>query len=231
MNDIFEAIRTQIKSKIPNERVVGDQVVSTNREEILNSIPFHTKRVVVKLQENSILPPKVFSFFAGEEKKTFSNKNGDELFDYIKLPEDFLSIDSFEVENYEIDFEYFENEYALKRFAVLKNKPLYKDARIEIEGNFQNILAFAPFPEDDETVYVKYVFLPDEEYIRNIEEKYWNAIIAGVEARLGLTDKYSAEEEAAEVSGNWKQTGKRRSNIRTRNHYRNIGTRNKSRRV
>ncbi|MFP8488750.1 hypothetical protein ACKGJO_06570 [Gracilimonas sp. Q87] len=231
MSNIYEAVRQQIKTKLPKERVVDDQVVETNRDEILNSVPFHVKRTIAKLQERSILPPKMIAKKAEEVKKTFVNNNGENVFDYIKMPEDFSELQNVRIEDSSAEYTYWENEFNIDRMAQLRNEPLYKDTRIEIEGDFQDIVALSPFPKAGETMYIEYVFYPDEEYIDNLPEKYWNSVISSVEMRLGIGSPRQAEEDANEASSKWRQTHKRNPNLRVRSSTRNLGRRRRRRTI
>jgi len=215
MSNIYEVVRTAIKTKIPQERVVDDQVVKTNREDILNSIPFNVKRAIIKLQNRSVIPPKTVQYLP-EDGKKYINRNGEHLFSYFMLPDDYSELDDIRVNERKLDLEFWDNHFNIERIAKMKNKPLYSTPRLNLtnEDDFKNVLVIAPFPKEvNDLIFVEYYFKPTETYIRNLDDTYWNAIITEVERILGIGDPLEASEEAHDVSRKWRGT-KNRPHVR-----------------
>ena len=220
MAKLYEAVRASIKSKIPPERVVDGNVVQTNRDDILENVPFHVKRAIKKLQTRSIIPPKTVQYLP-EDGKTYVNKNGEQLFQYFTLPDDFSELNEIRVNDKNINIEYWSNHFNIEKIAKMKNKPLYSTPRINLTDvdDFKNILTIAPFPDtDEELIFVEYYFSPDETYIRNLSDDFWNAVITEVERLLGIGSAEQASEEAHEISRKWRGT-KNRPNVRLRGRH------------
>lgn len=209
MSKIYEAVRASIKSKIPAEKVVEDQVVDTNRDEILNLVPFHVKRAINSLQNRSIIPPKTTRIEV-TDKTAYVDPNGEKQYEYIELPNDFSEIIDFTPDSVHDEYELWGNVNNIDRMSKMRGKPLYKVERINAtdETDFIPVLVLSPFPEDG-SIYVKYMFSPSDKYIENLEDKYWNAVITHVEKLLGIGRPEDADEEAYEMSRKWRQSKQR----------------------
>lgn len=221
MSDIYEAVRSAIKSKIPVEKEVDGQIVKTNRGEILESVPFHVKRAVSKLQEDEIIPPRMHSVKAGDGKQTYVDKSGTEVFHYIKMPEKFSGLDDFQIDNMNLNWTRHDNEFMIENKSKIRNQPFYKVLKLDIseDGEYQDVLVMAPFPEDKRMIYVKYFISGSEEFIDLIDEKYWNAIISKVEQIIGIGSKRQAEEDAFDVAEKWTNGGKKGDKVTTKPRY------------
>jgi hypothetical protein len=217
MSSIYEAVRASIKSKIPAEKVVEDQVVDTNRDEILNLVPFHVKRAINSLQNRSVIPPKSTAIPV-TDKEPFINKNGERLYEFVRLPDDFSEIEDFNSDTVEDDWDYWANVSNIDRMSQLKGKPLFKVERINITDQvdeFIPVLVLSPFP-DDGYLYISYKFKADEKYIATLDDSYWNAVITAVEKNLNIGNERDADNEAYELSRKWRQP-KQRSKNRIKN--------------
>jgi hypothetical protein len=181
--------------------------------DIIENVPLYVKRAVLDLQTNSqILPPKIVEFNAVEKKNEQRDTNGNVFFNFIYLPTDFLELDELFVfdqtdttKGQSIPYQYTSYDNYINSFNTDDVRKYFSITDIvDPNGNYNKIVIFNPFPDDNVMIRVKYFVDGSIDSLDYIKERHWNVIINHVEAQLGLRTEESAKEAAAEESANWR---------------------------
>lgn len=187
--------------------------------EILSKLDPLIGRSLVRLQSRDLLPPRTLEFKSAERKQVMYDGD-DKLFNYYYLPEDYRKLDEFRpLKTYPYEWE--SDEYALyeqnipkgrnkdtarRRFTIINNN-------FDEESKYEKILIASPFPDDDETVQLKYYINGQSLNWDWVTADYHEAIITDIEKMIGLrsAQDQEAEErisEAVERHKELKSTGK-----------------------
>jgi hypothetical protein len=180
MTSIYDAVRIAIEHRL------AEDMRST---EILGNIPFYVQRAATNLQQKNIIPP-VQKEYTNDDLITYTNLAGTELYDYILLDDNFRELSKLFVN--EVEPEWYHSLLSLKSAGNANPaKVLYNVGTVDIEGTARRALALANVPSDS-VVTINYHKQMDEATVQTLDEKYWEAIIAHVEAQLNLPTTQAA---------------------------------------
>lgn len=208
MNNIIQVVRRDLEDKIEGTDI---------SPKILESIPMYIRRAMVSLHNDGALPPRIFEFKAGDKIEEKRDGNGNLLYNFIFLPEDFLRLDKFTV--YNVDKEDNREEMIYQRVSsdMLFDKRGEGDKRnffaivdyhLEDERT-RKILVLDPFPDDNDYLEVRYFADGTVTPLENLNQRYWEPIISKVHHLIGLKSAAQAEKEISKESANWRnQEGK-----------------------
>lgn len=182
-------------------------------QSVLNNVPFHVQRAIVTLQRQDLLPPREWSFLAGDERDEYRNKKGEIVFNYILLPKGFSKLYELYVEGAERPYEYtnYVNYLSDPKFKKSTHTFSIQDINLDDYTIAVPTLAIDPFPSDEAVVRVTYHTDGTMEDLNWVTPEYWDAIIAQVEEFVGLTRRGDANEYAYEIMS-------RRQNAEGRQH-------------
>lgn len=172
----------------------------------LSKVPTLVKRAIVDLQREDILPPVSIEDNGIELKEEFRDRNGNLVYNYIKLPKDFRKLSEFYVGDGLAPYSEVQHEYYLEnisKFNSLRSHPQTNDrvqrvfslTHLTIAENTapKPILAVYPFPDNDTLIRIKYHIDGTENSLIYVDENYYSLIVNTVEAYLGLRDPQSID--------------------------------------
>jgi hypothetical protein len=170
---------------------------------IIATVDTYIQRAILRLLKKDFLPPRVWEFDPVDERQIHV-VDGETKFEYVYLPEDFRKLDEFFV--YGSNKPYFytsrENELINREHTDTDYKFTIVDNNIETDTKSEKILVVRPFPENK--VRFKYYVNGKGTNWDWIDEVYWEAVIAEVEAILGLINPETAKEHSDIAIGEWK---------------------------
>jgi hypothetical protein len=184
---------------------------------ILENAPSLVRRAVVKLQAKQVLPPKVIEFLSVNKKEEKRDSNGELMYYFYYLPDDFKTLHEFYVKDTNsnnnsniVPYSYtsYDNYMANLQSISTENgqttRKLFTITDINSEGeNNRKALIAVPFPADNIHIQIKYY--PDgvDTPLDYFSPRHWEVIIEQVEIILGLRSPQDEEQTLDEVSS-WK---------------------------
>ena len=171
--------------------------------QILSNIDVLLQRSIQRLQNQDILSPRTLEFTSKDRKQ--EKRNGDDLiYHYYYLPKDFRKLDEFrpyktypyhwtgnEHELYrEIGENYTESDLKKiqRKFTIVNNNH-------DQDSKYEKILIAFPFPDDDETIQLKYYVNGKGLDYDWIDASAHEAIISDIETMVGLRKSGDPEVE------------------------------------
>lgn len=181
---------------------------------VMENIPAYVRRSIVKLQRKGLLPPHTLEYLAGQVRQKAYKADGDVNYNYITLPADFREIESWNIVESELHYEWVDNEsYLVKRFSK-DGKARFSIRELQNElGEDEYRLILAPFPEDTNNVTISYYIDGTDTSIKKIPEQYWEAILQTIETDLGLKDPMMSDGEINDTV--YQQKNRKGKKIRT----------------
>jgi hypothetical protein len=166
---------------------------------ILNAIPVYIQRAIIKLQNRDLFPPVNVSYISENVKNTINDHDGNLLYDFIVLPEDFREFDRMDIAG--IDYIWFQNEWKLKAEAIKRSEPLFtiKQFANELTGQKEHRLILYPYPSENKRIDLWYDVDGTESCFDKIGRDYWESILTTIEGDLGLIAKEYADSEVADA--------------------------------
>lgn len=188
-------LKQVVRNSLENIRQVSPQ--------ILSSIDTLLQRSVVRLQNDDILNPRTLEF-TSKDKKQEKRDSDDLLYNYYYLPEDFRKLDEFRpMKNYpynwvsdEHDLYRKKNEnYSQSDLKKLRNRFTIVNNNHDQDSKYEKILIAFPFPEDDETIQLKYYVNGKGLDYSWVNSSAYEAVITDIEAMIGLRQSGDPETE------------------------------------
>lgn len=182
-------------------------------QSVINNVPFHVQRAIVTLQRQDLLPPREWSFLAGDEREEYRNKKGELVFNYVMLPKGFSKLYELYVENVESPYEFthYVNYLSDSKFKKSTHTFAIQDINLDDTTIAVPTLALDPFPQDEDLIRITYHTDGTIDDLNWITPEYWDAIIAQVEEFVGVARRGEASEYAYEIMS-------RRQNAEGRQH-------------
>lgn len=204
---------------------------------ILENVPSYVRRAVIKLQSREILPPKRFEFNSLTQKQEKRDSNGELMYYFYYLPEDFRTLKEFYVRDVEsnnplnvVPYTYYSYDNYMSVYQTLQNQnssqsnvKIFTITDLNDNGeNNRKILICVPFPDNDKHVELKYY--PDgvDTNLDYFSPRHWEAIIEQVHIILGLKSAQDEENTLDEVSSVKNQKGN--NNINATNTKRAVSS-------
>lgn len=231
-----------------------EQIVKNSLEmrqvspQILSNVGVLLQRSLTRLQNSDVLPPRTLEFTSKDRKQ--EKRDGDDLlYNFYYLPEDFRKLDEFRpMKNYPYHWESDEHElyrkkdenYSESDLKKLRNKFTIINNNHDQESKYEKILIAFPFPDDDETIQLKYYINGKDLDFDWVPSTHYEAVIADVEKMVGLrqSNDLEAEDHISNAVGQNKEFkgqgsqgrqslsgsyfGKKSRNILTRNSDNNL---------
>lgn len=172
-------------------------------EKMLENTPIFVKRAVMKLQNDGVIPPRVKEYDAQEAKEERRDGNGNLMYNFIFLPEDFRKLERLVVhkkggedENKDTSpYQHVSNDSFFNRRWESDDRNFFSiiDYNIDDEEP-RKILVLDPYPEDDDFVEIRYNVDGTKQNLNRYGDRYWESIIATVENMLGLRSNRDKED-------------------------------------
>lgn len=229
-----------VRNHLENIRQVSPQILA-NIDSLL-------QRSVLRLQNSDILSPRTLEFTSKERKQ--EKRDGDDLlYNFYYLPEDFRKLDEFRpMKNYPYNWVSDQHDLYRKKnknytpsdLKKLRNRFTIVNNNHDQDSKYEKILIAFPFPEDDETIQLKYYVNGKSLDYSWISEPAYEAVIMDVEKMIGLRPSNDPEaedhisnavEQNKEMQGTGQQGrgtlngsffGKSNRNLRRRNNKNNL---------
>lgn len=173
---------------------------------VLEKVPRLVRRAVVDLQNDEILPPSKLEFTSINEKKQKLNEEGEVIYEYYQLPEDYKRLDEFYVDGTApYQYTYYENYIDVTSSKKSINYFTITDEYVDEDIGSEKRLICSPFPKDNKRIIIKYFLDGSKTKLSSLNEKHWEVIITKVESLIGVVSRDEATDKAGEISSNWKQ--------------------------
>lgn len=187
---------------------------------VMENVPAYVRRAVVKLQRRGLLPPLTLEYLAGQVQQKAYKPDGSEYYSYILLPKDFREIETWNILESQLDYEWVDNEAYLNKRSAKDNLPRYTIRELQNElGVDEYRLILSPFPQDNFNVIISYYIDGTDTSIKKIPEAYWEAILQTVETDLGLKDSMSTDGEINDTVYQHKNKKGSKQRTRTANNF------------
>lgn len=214
MNNIIEIVK---------EDLYGKNVSPA----ILEQVPSYVRRAVITLHKEGALPPRIHEFRAIDGKEEKRDENGNLIYNFIFLPDDFFKLDKFfvyltdtEKNRYQRTYQMVSTDMLFSRRSPTDGRKFFAIADYSMgDERTRKILVLDPYPEDNDTVEIRYFVDGESVKLSSLGSRYWEPIISQVHQMIGITSRDDAEREITKETANWRnQTSKEtfnRTQVRT----------------
>jgi len=171
--------------------------------QVLSNIDTLLARSTIRLQNSDVLPARTLEFTSKDRKQ--EKRDGDDLlYNFYYLPEDFRKLDEFRpMKNYPYHWESNEHELYRKKdknytpsdLKKLRRKFTIVNNNHDEESKYEKILIAFPFPDDDETIQLKYYVNGKGLDYSWIDEPAFEAVITDIEKMIGIRQPNDPEAE------------------------------------
>lgn len=170
--------------------------------EIITSIDTLIQSAVIDLQRNDLLPSRTIEFTSLDRKQEKRDSDNKVLYNFYYLPNDFRKLDTFyprtnnpyNYTNKKQDL-YNSASLTLSQQALLQKQFGIFDDHIDEDTKSKKILIAYPFPDDDETIEIRYFSNGANQNWDWIDEIYWEVIISWIYRELGLRSTQDLEDD------------------------------------
>lgn len=176
--------------------------------EIITSVDTLIQRAIVDLSKQDLIPSRTYTFTSLDKKQEYRDSNGDVVFNFYYLPDDFRKLDYFRPRDGYV-YTLAGQEYDLYRNNInpLTEEQIANERKRFIithyaqseEAKQEKILIVRPFPADDIIVDVRYYSNGSGYDWDWLGEEYWEVIISWVYNELGLTSRQDLEEDLSDA--------------------------------
>lgn len=172
--------------------------------EIVKGVDVLIQRSILDLTRNDIIPSRMYRFTSLDKKQEYRDSDGKLVYNFYYLPEDFRKLDWFRP-RVSYPYELTTNEYDLYQSSInnlsddqvarLRKKFTITNVHQDDDSPFEKVLIAYPFPEDDETVEIKYYSNGKNQNWDWLDESHYEVIISWIYRELGLRSSQDVEED------------------------------------
>lgn len=181
--------------------------------QIISSVDTLIQRALIDLQRSDVLPSRKWTFTCEDRKEEYRDDD-EKIYNFFYLPEDFRKLDEFRpLKTY--PYKWTGDEYDLYRDTNdnlsdqqeenLQKKFTITDNNFDTDAKYEKILIARPFPEDTETVQIKYYVNGQSLDYDWVSSDYWEAIINWIYAEVGLVSHEESEDHISRIVGQNKE--------------------------
>lgn len=195
---------SQLKQIVQNSLRLRDA-----SEQIINGVDTLIQRAIIDLQRSDLLPPRKREFVSLDEKQEHRDSNGELVYNFYYLPEDFRKLDYFRPRTnnpyhltnqlYDLyDDQDITTTQPEKLKIIEKRFGVFNTHKTE-DSPYEKMLVAFPFPDEDEIIELSYYSNGTDQDWEWIDETYWESVISWIYAELGLKSHEELEDDIGRV--------------------------------